>query len=208
MVPASGRYDRLSLAQQSVEEPALAGVGRADQNDARQSIGPIAAFELFRQFGEVSRRVAERGRELAARNRVDVGFVDEIETRFEMGQGVEPSIAHLVERRGQSAGELAQSRLELGGIGGLDDAQDGLGLGQVDPAGQERAQRELTRLGEAGASFQTVGEDSLARSKGAVLVRGIRQRLSRISFWARAQSATAASNGIRTPVTASRPSNT
>ena len=39
--------------------------------------------------------------------------------------------------RGQPAGELRQRRVQLLWIGGVDHAQDGLGLSQVDAAGQK-----------------------------------------------------------------------
>jgi hypothetical protein len=56
---------------------------------------------------------------------------------------------------------LHECSVELRRVIRLDHAHHGLGAREVDPAGQERPQRELARLGMAGTPGQAVGDDKL-----------------------------------------------
>ena len=60
-----------------------------------------------------------------------------------------------------------EGRVELGRVRGVDDAQHRLGPRQVDPAGEERAQGELARLGLPRASRQAVGQDQAHQRRRA-----------------------------------------
>ena len=66
-----------------------------------------------------------------------------------MSNHVEQVIAQRDDRPGQAAGELLECRVELSGVARVDHAEHRLGPRQVDPAGEERAERELARLGVA-----------------------------------------------------------
>ena len=85
--------------------------------------------------------------QFVGRDEADVVF-DEIQARFQIGQQIEQIAAHLLERPRQSAGQLPQRDLQLVAIGGIDHPQHGFGLGQINPAGEKRSQREFTRLRE------------------------------------------------------------
>ena len=52
----------------------------------------------------------------------------------------------------QPAGKLLQRGVEFRGSGGVDYAQYGLGLRQVDSPGEKCAERKLTRLGRSCAA--------------------------------------------------------
>ena len=65
------------------------------------------------------------------------------------------------DRPGQTAGQLLQRGVELRRGLCVDDAEHRLGPSQVDPAREEGAKRELTRLGMSGASGQAVRQDEL-----------------------------------------------
>ena len=55
-------------------------------------------------------------------------------------------VAEALEGTGESAGQLAESDVQLVRIGGVDHTQDGLGLSQVDASGQKGPQGELARI--------------------------------------------------------------
>jgi hypothetical protein len=68
-----------------------------------------------------------------------------------MGEQFEKFVAESVKRIGQSAGQLAQEGVKLSRIGGVDHAQDGFGLREIDSAGEKGSQGEFARLGQSGA---------------------------------------------------------
>ena len=70
-------------------------------------------------------------------------LVGEIKARFDVGQQLQQAVTQAVQRPGQAAGQLAQRDVQFRPIGSLDHTQHGLGLGQIDPAGQKRPQGEL-----------------------------------------------------------------
>ncbi len=78
--------------------------------------------------------------QLLARDEGQV-FVGEIEARFDVGQQVEQVVAQAVQRASQSAGQLAQGDVQLLRIGGVDHAQDGLGLASGRSVRPERPAR-------------------------------------------------------------------
>ena len=61
-----------------------------------------------------------------------------------------------MQRRSQAAGELRESGVQLVRVGGVDHAQDRLGLGHVDASGHKRPQREFSGFGGPAPAAQTV----------------------------------------------------
>ena len=105
--------------------------------------------------------VVQLRRQGRAAQRIDVGLLGEIEVGFEMGDHVEQMVAQRDDRPGQPARELLEGRVELGGVARFDHAEHRLGPREVDPAGEERPERELARLGMARTSAQAVGQDQV-----------------------------------------------
>ena len=56
-----------------------------------------------------------------------------------------------MQRRGQAAGQLRQRGLQFPLVASLDNSQHGFRLGQVQTAGEKRAQGELARFRKAGS---------------------------------------------------------
>src|SRR6516225_10069034 len=83
--------------------------------------------------------------QLGGRNKLDI-FFDKIEAGLELSEQVEQVSAQAMQRRGQSAGKLAEGRSQLIGHLSVDYSEHRFGLGQVEPAGKKRAERELARL--------------------------------------------------------------
>ena len=60
-------------------------------------------------------------------------LIGEIEPGFQMGQQFQEHVAQMVQRACQTAGQLSRRDLQLPLIGGVDHAQNCLGLCQIDP---------------------------------------------------------------------------
>ena len=106
-----------SSPEQGIEEPALARVGRSDQDDPGTARRPVAPAETP---GEVGRARPPTDSSSAASDgsaqRVDVGLVDEIEVGLEMSQQVEEPVAQAQDRSGQSAGQLLAAQRRAGRV--------------------------------------------------------------------------------------------
>ena len=151
-------------ADQGVEEAALAAVGRTGEHDADQFPADAPRGHLFDEAGDLARGRVQPGEQLPRRKRRGV-FFGEIEIGLQVGQQVEQFVAKLVERPSQPAGELRQGRAELSGIGGVDDAQNGFRLGEVDASGEKGAEGELAGLSQPRPAAQTVRSNA-SRSGG------------------------------------------
>ena len=92
-------------------------------------------------------------------------FLDEIESRFEIGQKIEQLIADRGQRPSQPAGELSKSDVKLAAIGRIDHAEHGLGLREIDSPGKKCPQREFTRLGKPRPAAQ-IRRKSASKSGG------------------------------------------
>ena len=99
-----------------------------------------------------------------AGERVDVGLLGEIEVGFEMGDQVEQAVPQAGDRVRETAGKLLQGRVQLGGFLRIDDAQDGLGPSEIDPAGQECPEGELAWFGRPRAEREAMREDQAHRA--------------------------------------------
>ena len=125
------------------------------------AVGPLAIAEAPGQRGQLGAGSVQLRRQGRPAQRIDVGLLGEIEVRFEMCHHVEQMIAQRDDRPGEPARELLEGRVELGGVARFDHAQHRLGPREVDSAREERAERELARLGMASASAQAVGQDKV-----------------------------------------------
>ena len=94
-------------------------------------------------------------------------LVGEIESGFEVAEQVQQGVAEPVQRLGQPAGQLSQGDVEFVGIGGVDHAEHRFGLREVDPAGEERSERELARLGQSRPGRAALPHDGLQQRRGA-----------------------------------------
>ena len=161
-----GRDDRPVAAEQRVEQPALAGVGRPDQHDAGMASGAVAVVEPTGQVGQ-HRGPLRRARPPAPpADRVDVGLLAEIEVGLELGDEVEQAVARGEDRTREAARELLERGVELRLGRRLDDPEDGLGPRQVDPTGEEGPERELARLGRGGHRGPGIGPGTGSRIGG------------------------------------------
>ena len=89
----AGRDDGLVPAHESVEEPALAGVRRTDQNHARVGFGPIALSEPLLELGQLGCGSIELAGQRRTLEGIDVGLFREIKVSFQVGDQVEQAVA-------------------------------------------------------------------------------------------------------------------
>ena len=94
-------------------------------------------------------------------------LVGEIEPGLEVAEQVQQGVAEPVQRPGQPAGQLRQGDVEFVRVGGVDHAEHGFGLRQVDPAGEKRPQRELARLGQSRPGRAALTHDGLQQRRRA-----------------------------------------
>ena len=80
-------------------------------------------------------------------------MLGEVDRGFDEGAEADQAAVQLVDAARGEALEGAGGGTVLGDAAGLDDGEDGLGLGEVYAAGQEGAAGELARLGDAGAAL-------------------------------------------------------
>ena len=97
------------LLDQGVEQPALARVGRADQDDPGVARRPVAPAEAPGDGGDLGPRGFELRGQRGPAQRIDVGLIDEIEVRLEMGHKVEQPLAERDDRLREAAGQLLQA---------------------------------------------------------------------------------------------------
>ena len=122
--PGDGGDDGPVLAEQGVEQAALARVGAARRG--RPGAGPrTGRGARCRAIRASSRpRTASRSSIRAvADDRGDVGLVDEVEVGLELDEAVEQTVAEVADRPGEAAGELAEGGVELAGGRRLDHAR-------------------------------------------------------------------------------------
>ena len=130
-------------------------------------LGPVAAAEPIGQGGDLGGGSGQARGQRGAAERIDVGLVDEVEARLEVRQDVEQAVAERDDRPGQAAGELLQGGVELCRRPRVDHAEHRLGPRQVEPAREERAERELARRGVPGTPGQALGQDQLDQRRRA-----------------------------------------
>ncbi len=82
---------------------------------------------------ELAGRAVELLRQCRTAQRIDVGLFVEIQVRFQMSDHIQQMVAQSHNGTRQAAGQLLERGVELSRIHGVDDAQHGLGAGQVDP---------------------------------------------------------------------------
>ena len=73
-------------------------------------------------------------------------FVDEVQSGLDIRTEVQQSLSRGLKSRRQTSRQLGEGDIELSPVGGIDHAQDGFGLSQVEASGQEGPQGEFTRL--------------------------------------------------------------
>ena len=92
----------------------------------------------------------------------------EVHPRLDLGERIEQARGDRAQTRRPLARELRQrERARRGGLG-RDQVGDRFGLGEIDAAGQERAQAELARTGETRARGDQCLEHALGREPAAV----------------------------------------
>jgi hypothetical protein len=70
-------------------------------------------------------------------------FIDEVEASFEVADKSDEVFAEFLQAAGDATAELPEGQLKFFVIGGLDDAEDGFGLEQIDASMQEGTEREF-----------------------------------------------------------------
>ena len=142
------RHDRAIGVQQRVEEARLADVRRADDRDLRrprEAAGRVRRCASSASIGAITPAIALA--RLLRRDEV-IALVREIERRLELRDDVEEIVFDRRDRRRQCALELIERRARLQRRDGVDQIRDRLGLDEIELLIEERAQRELARLGE------------------------------------------------------------
>ncbi len=143
---------------QRVKERAFSRVRKPGQNDADPARRLHPRFALGQQFVHFNFRRRNSADDFVTRDELDV-FVDKVEARFQVGQQVHQPIAKTGDASGDAAGQLAQRRRQVLGIGCVDDAQHGLRLHEIDSAGEKGPQGEFARGGRPNAPLEQIGQD-------------------------------------------------
>ena len=105
----------LVAAEESVEEPALAGVWRSGEHDARMAGGPLTLGESRADVRKPRRGACQFLGQDSRETGIDVGLFGEIEIGFEVGDQVEQAVAQSGDRDRKTAGELLKAaRAERG----------------------------------------------------------------------------------------------
>ena len=95
-------------------------------------------------------------------------LVGKIERRLEPRGQIEQRGVDRGDRRGERALELIHRRARLERRDGVDQIGDGLGLHEIEPAVEVRAQRELARLGQPRAGRHRQFDDAPQQQRAAV----------------------------------------
>ena len=95
-----------------------------------------------------------------------IALVGKIERRFELGDDVEQLLLDRRDRRRQRAFELIERGPRLQRRDRVDQIRDGLGLDEIELLIEERAQRELARLGEPRAGVDRRAQDRAREQPG------------------------------------------
>ena len=168
------RHQRPLLAQQAVQERALAHVRRADQRYGDPLLDGVSQRERLPQrvdpAADFLHRVAQEG----AVGEFDLLF-RKIEFQFEQRGQVEQPFAQCLERLGVAAPHLVRGQRMRRARRGGDQIADGFGLREVQLARQVGAQGELARLGHAGA-----GGDQETQDFGDDERRAVRRDFDRV----------------------------
>ena len=97
-----------------------------------------------------------------------ITLVRKIDRRLEARDQVEQCRIDLADRLRQRPLKLVERRACLQRCDGVDQIGDRLGLRQIDPAVEERPQRELPRLGETRSTRGSRGDDRAQHDRAAV----------------------------------------
>ena len=87
---------------------------------------------------------------LLGRNELNV-FFDKIQPRFHIGKQVEQFVPQSGQWSGQAAGQLRQGNVQFAFAVGVDHAQHGFRLRQIQSPREKRTHGELARFGHASA---------------------------------------------------------
>ena len=130
---------------------------------ANQTASPGVA----QQLGNAALDAPQRRRRLASFDEV-ITLVRKVERRLEPRDQVEQLSVDPGDSIGERAFELVKGRARLQRSDRVDEIGHRLGLHEIDPPVQERAQREFARLGEACAGFDCALDDRPKHDRAAV----------------------------------------
>jgi hypothetical protein len=94
-------------------------------------------------------------------HRVGGRLIGEVDRRLDVGEQVEEIVADAAEGLSCAPRHPVEGDGEFGGRLRVDDRQHRLRLHEVEPAGEEAAERELAAAGEPGAASARLGDDRL-----------------------------------------------
>lgn len=161
-----GGYDRPVAAGEGIEQRALADVGPASEDDAGALGGLGHVAGLGGQAGQCGCQIAHSSTQYA-RGRQVQRLVGQVNGGLDFGEGFGQGGGDFFAESADSPAQGGHGRAELVAIGGVDDVGDGLGLGQVDPPGEEGAEGELARPCLPSAGGDKGGQDRLDARRGA-----------------------------------------
>jgi hypothetical protein len=138
------------LLHERIEEATLAGIGRADEDHPKCRSPVLSLRQLRERLCDDVLACREATVKVSGGDELDVLF-DKVQPGFQLSQDIDQFVTNSVQGPAQSARQLAKRGLKLIGRSGLDDAQDSLGLSQVQPASEEGPHRKLAWLGKSGA---------------------------------------------------------
>src|SRR5205085_12025561 len=80
-------------------------------------------------------------------------LLSKVEARLQVRQQVQQLLPERSQRPGQSARELRERRIQPTTIFGIDDAQHGFGLRQIEPSSQKCPQRKFSAARQSSAAL-------------------------------------------------------
>jgi hypothetical protein len=152
---------------EAIEERGFARVGASDDGEGEAVADHAAVGKGLFERGEGGvNRLYLRG-DLSRGEEVDVVF-GEVDSGFEGGDEGDESFFRGRDLAGEGAAELPGGEAGLVEGAGFDEVVDGLGLGEVEAAGEEGALGEFAGFGEACAAGEALAEEVVEEDGGAV----------------------------------------
>jgi hypothetical protein len=151
-------HDGAVSAKQRIEETRLPDVRVADDGDLESFANEPPATSAGQQRAGLREEVVERARQRAWFDEM-ISLLWKIDGRFEACDEIEQARIDAGDRARERTFQLIECRSRLQRGDRIDQIRDRLGLHQVDPAVEKRAEREFAWLGRARSAIDGRGDD-------------------------------------------------
>ena len=174
-------HDGTRSAGERVEDARLAHVRLADDRDLQSFAHEPSPASIGQQPRRPAPQIVDRACQRALIDEV-ITLVRKIDRRLEARDEIEQRRIDPGDRLRQRPLQLIERRAGLKRRDGVDQIGDRLGLRQIDPAVEERPQRELPRLGETRSARHSRGDDRPKDDRASVgaelddVLAGVRMR--------------------------------